>query len=243
MFKIFLKYPYKLCDFKPAYGYIFSDLIRDYEYWGHFDISDSFWGNIEKLLFPILDGKNEKIGFLGHLSVYKNTKEVNERIFLQSNSAQSLKNIFNSEKNFAFDENNSFSINTIYRDNGLPFKRIDELYLDISPRFYAFKNATWNNDLKFERFNEKFIIEWNNGELYKLTIHNDLIVRENVLYVHYQKRKIDIRIDINRCNRFLLVPNEIIEYIEIDNKNIRKFLKDRINIDFIKKRIKKFMNI
>ena len=33
-----LKSPYKLCDFKPLYGIIFEDYLKEYDYWGYSDI-------------------------------------------------------------------------------------------------------------------------------------------------------------------------------------------------------------
>ena len=41
---------YKLCDFKPAYGFIFSDLLTEYDFWGfHCDI-DIIFGNIREFI-------------------------------------------------------------------------------------------------------------------------------------------------------------------------------------------------
>ena len=36
-FEVSLNTAYKLCDFKPAYGYIFSDECEGYDYWGFCD--------------------------------------------------------------------------------------------------------------------------------------------------------------------------------------------------------------
>jgi hypothetical protein len=44
-FKINIDTPYKLCDFKPAYGFMFPDLIKDYDLWGHCDL-DIIYGDI-----------------------------------------------------------------------------------------------------------------------------------------------------------------------------------------------------
>ncbi len=32
---IYLRHPYKFCDYRPAYGIVFAELIKDYEYWGY----------------------------------------------------------------------------------------------------------------------------------------------------------------------------------------------------------------
>ena len=37
-FAVAVESGYKLCDFKPAYGTIFTDYIRDYDFWGYCDI-------------------------------------------------------------------------------------------------------------------------------------------------------------------------------------------------------------
>ena len=48
-FRITLEKPYKLCDFKPAYGYIFNKYLKGYDFWGHCDL-DVIFGNLRKFL-------------------------------------------------------------------------------------------------------------------------------------------------------------------------------------------------
>jgi hypothetical protein len=43
--KINIKTPYKLCDFKPAFGRIFNDYLPNYDFWGYCDI-DLIFGKI-----------------------------------------------------------------------------------------------------------------------------------------------------------------------------------------------------
>lgn len=33
-FTVAIDYPFKLNDFKPAYGFLFPELIKDYDFWG-----------------------------------------------------------------------------------------------------------------------------------------------------------------------------------------------------------------
>ncbi len=40
---------YKLCDFKPTYGLLFEDYLRDSDYWAYCDM-DLFWGELESFL-------------------------------------------------------------------------------------------------------------------------------------------------------------------------------------------------
>ena len=44
-FPINLNSPYKLCDYKPAYGSIFYEYIKDFDFWGFGDI-DLIYGDI-----------------------------------------------------------------------------------------------------------------------------------------------------------------------------------------------------
>jgi hypothetical protein len=45
--------PYKLCDFKPAYGLIFQDLIRDYSHWAYGDIDAIYGRDIDHFVHVI----------------------------------------------------------------------------------------------------------------------------------------------------------------------------------------------
>ena len=40
---------YKLCDFKPAYGFLFRELVEGYDFWGHGDV-DVIYGNIRNFI-------------------------------------------------------------------------------------------------------------------------------------------------------------------------------------------------
>lgn len=41
--------PQKLCDFKPAYGYIFEEELHEYEFWGYCDL-DQYFGCLKKYI-------------------------------------------------------------------------------------------------------------------------------------------------------------------------------------------------
>ena len=228
-FEISLEYGYKMCDYKPAYGYIFSDYVEGYDYWGHFDFTDAIMGDFEKLLGDILECGYDKIGFLGHLSLYKNTKEVNTRFMMPTKTRRRLSEIFGTLENQAFDETFSYSIDHVFADNGFDIKRIDSLYVDISTKKWPFVRALWSEDFTWLRLlKKKYIFEWDNGALFKISIEAGRIIREEILYVHYQKRNIKYEIDINNTERFYLVPNAFIKYRPLSTKEIKEYTKDKI---------------
>jgi len=72
-FEISLERPYKLCDFRPAFGEIFADELTGYDFWGHSDL-DLVFGRIRRHL-PAAAFEADKILFNGNFSLYRNTAE------------------------------------------------------------------------------------------------------------------------------------------------------------------------
>ena len=81
-----LELPYKVCDYKPAFGLIFEDYLRGVDFWGHCDV-DVVWGSIRKFLatdeilsrYDVVSPRRRRIA--GACTLYRNTDEVN-RLFL-----------------------------------------------------------------------------------------------------------------------------------------------------------------
>ena len=48
-FPVSLSRPYKMCDFRPAFGLMYKDILRDADFWGHCDL-DVIWGDIGKII-------------------------------------------------------------------------------------------------------------------------------------------------------------------------------------------------
>jgi hypothetical protein len=101
--EINIKYPYKICDIKPAYGVIFSEYIKDYDFWAFGDI-DLIYGDIFKLLpknwntYDLLIFREEWVS--GSFAILKNNDFMNN-LFLKS---KMYKEVFTSQKHFCFDE-------------------------------------------------------------------------------------------------------------------------------------------
>ncbi len=99
-----ITHPYKLCDFKPAFGHIFRDLLKDYDFWGYTDI-DLIYGNINHFLPPSVFADYNVISphsdFIpGHFCLMKNESSLN---FIYQTS-EHFKEVFESERCFCFDE-------------------------------------------------------------------------------------------------------------------------------------------
>jgi len=78
--QVAVTFPFKLCDFRPAYGAIFRDYIRDREFWAFGDI-DVVYGDLTRFLAPLVcenDVVSCRKGWIsGSLCVLRNCAEVN----------------------------------------------------------------------------------------------------------------------------------------------------------------------
>jgi hypothetical protein len=105
-FNVAVEHGYKLCDFKPAYGHIFKNLVKDYAFWGYCDI-DVIWGSIRSFITDTILSQYEIISarhdyLTGCFALYKNNNKMRE-LFMQSKDYQK---VFTSNENFFFDETN-----------------------------------------------------------------------------------------------------------------------------------------
>jgi hypothetical protein len=78
---------YKVCDYKPAFGILFYDYLKDFDFWGHCDI-DIIWGDIRKYatqkILENYDIFSTRKGMIsGHFSLFRNTLTINT-LFRQS---------------------------------------------------------------------------------------------------------------------------------------------------------------
>ena len=105
-FEVAVESGYKLCDFKPAYGLIFSDYIKGYDFWGYCDV-DVIFGNIrsfmtDKLLneYDIVSSRHDYL--TDCFALYRNNPFMRE-LFKQS---KDYRKVFTNPRNFCFDETN-----------------------------------------------------------------------------------------------------------------------------------------
>jgi len=105
-FAVNIDCPYKLCDFKPAYGFIFHELIKGYDFWGHGDL-DVVYGNIRSFMteevlnnYDIISSRHDYI--TGTFCLFRNNQQMNT-LFMQSND---YKQVFSNSEHFCFDECN-----------------------------------------------------------------------------------------------------------------------------------------
>lgn len=97
--------PYKLCDYKPLYGYLFEEYIRSYEYFAFGDCDVIFGKKIDEQIARLIDADYDVMSFRkywisGSFCVLRNTQLLRELPFRASN----LKEILRSRECQCFDE-------------------------------------------------------------------------------------------------------------------------------------------
>ncbi|MEM1001601.1 MAG: DUF6625 family protein, partial [Bacteroidota bacterium] len=100
---ISVKSAYKLCDFKPAYGVIFSEFVNGYDFWGICDI-DVIFGRIREFMTDALLSEYEVISVrhdfpTGYFMLFKNEERVNY-LFTKS---KDYRKVFHSPEHLCFD--------------------------------------------------------------------------------------------------------------------------------------------
>ena len=94
-----------ICDLRPAYGLVFEEFIRGYEYWAFGD-EDVLYGDLDTMLAPHLDGTADLVvpganhGKSGHLTLVKNAPRTNQ---LAMNDP-AYKGVLISREHWAYDE-------------------------------------------------------------------------------------------------------------------------------------------
>lgn len=216
--KICLNHPYKLCDLKPMYGVLFEDYLDGYDFWGHCD-SDLVFGNIRKFLNDELFSKYDRILSRGHLSLYHNTKEVNN-FFKKSESFNSIpcwKDVVRVDRNYSYDEWGGVSCMWKVLNAEKMYDEIvfDDIFIQKKHFLSCQKEAKG-----MDKGKSHFIFEYDNGELYRWFYHDDTqeIIKEPILYAHFQKR--DMQLMTDDFNRYLIIPNRFFTYQNVTNKYV-----------------------
>lgn len=226
-----LRNPYKLCDLKPMYGYIFEEYINEYRYWGHCD-TDMLMGDLNSTLTKNFLDKYDKLFCLGHMTIYRNTIE-NNRIFMSEyNNRYIYKEVLETPSICWFDEewNNDYNINRIFiSQNKSVFNKDLSLNISMShndfrrTKYVGIENTTAPYGYEIEKKKEALYL-WDNGQLYRLYIENGILKRENFLYMHLQKRVMKLNLSILQMDKFKIVPDEFLP-LEVENVTINNFQK------------------
>lgn len=216
-FDLKINNPYRLCDYKVAFGYIFGDQLKEYDFWGYCDI-DMIFGDIRKFITDEVLDVYDRIGFLGHSTLYRNTERVSTAFMTKIDEDPLYIKIFtnDSEQNSFFDEK---WMKIICEKVGIRTYE-ETIFADIIPWAWKFRIGYVDGDEILK--NEHRIFRVEKGKLFSYSIGaNKTLIKDEYMYIHFLKRKMDINIDGETAD-YLIIPNRIIEYTGDVTKSLVK---------------------
>ena len=168
--------------------------------------------------------------------LYRNNIEGEER----------YKTVFSESGAFHFDEglpDQVKGINRIFSDEKI--EMYDEyIFADIAVNKYPFIQADFIENDEEKNKSKNSCFTWENGRLYRYFLQNDMILKEEFMYIHLQKRKMRNYLQ-GEHNRYLISPNKFTPWIKITPSLLRKYNQDfyyyYVSIKFgrLKKKVEK----
>jgi len=164
-FSVKILNPYKICDFKPTFGLLFSDYLIGADFWGHIDL-DLIFGDIRAFITEEILADNELVcvrhDFLtGYFLLFRNSGKMN---FLFTES-KDYERVFLSKDHFCFDETN-FEFNSF--SENVP---LEEMNPEVESMMHVVRKL--QNQKKIKAYFDFMVIEglpgrlrWSNGKLY-----------------------------------------------------------------------------
>ncbi len=202
-FPIVLDRPYKLCEYKQAYGYILKDYIKSYDFWGFGDL-DLVYGDIRAFLTDKVLEHKFLLGW-GHLTLLCNNEDATTYFMKQIENYQNYKDAFSTSQITFFDEYGYKGCSDKWRDC-----RPKDCWLE-----WPFDNAS--KPKQSYHFNsmtrgwEQVIFEHIGNKLYMLRFNNGRLEKKESLYAHFQHRGF-MKDEVTDYSHFLVTPNAIIDY-------------------------------
>lgn len=213
----YLDKPYKLCDFRIAYGEIFGDYLKIYDFWGFCDI-DLIWGNIRNFLTDEVLSKFDKIGFQGHSTLIRNTEFYNKLYKHGLKDGTTFEQLIQSPESMFADE---AYFNKLFAELDIDFYQ-EFTFANLSPFVYNFRlnylPVEWNDR------NKHFIFEYKQGILTRVSLVGNELINDEYMYIHFLKREMNVCIDAED-DYYLIVPNKLVPYQILKSQQVKEFNK------------------
>ncbi len=197
-FEINLSTPYKLCDYKIAYGEIFQEYLTRFDFWGFCDI-DLIWGDIRSFFTDELLKGYDKIGVQGHCTIFKNTPEVNAIYRNDIDGFDSIQNYFQREGIGCLDKN--------YIAKGFEMEKLKIYEATIYAGLHKYYPGFYLQGMGKEEdeYSKRNLFLWDNGKLTRYYFKNKELVSSDYLYIHFFCRP--MKNMINKMDRVLIWPD------------------------------------
>lgn len=212
----------RISQFRPAFAYIFPEVVDGYDFWGYVEC-DLILGDIRKFITDDLLDQYDKFFKLGHLQLFKNTPKMN-RLFMQKTpTALDYKYAFSKDILF-FEE--ILGMTNIANAKGIK-TYTENVFSDLNMFELMFTRSTFTYE---ELKPQEQLFEYNHGKLYCYFIDEERIARKEILYVHFQKRAMEI--ETPDYNKYIIIPNKFTNWEKIDSiffEKVKKRIADKAN--------------
>ena len=193
--------------FKPAFGVFFEELLAGYDFWGHCDL-DMIFGNLRKFLREDILAAHDKVLCRGHLTLYRNTPEINRHFMRDSPGVRSYREVFQAGKPYQFDE--WLGVDLIYRYHNLRQFHAEFIADIVAPtrwKYTRFEGAAIRN------YPEQ-VFYWHQGRVFHAYFNCDHGINDDeYAYIHFQKRPMPApAFDPFAVNGFLVTPDGFFPY-------------------------------
>lgn len=202
-FPIILDRPYKLCEYKQAYGYILHDYIKDYDFWGFGDL-DLVYGDIRTFITDSVLKHKFLLGW-GHLTLLRNDEDARTYFMKQAEGYQNYRDAFTTSKITFFDEFDHKGCSDKWRDCRPKDCWLEEPFDNVSKpkQSYHFNSLT--------RGWKQVVFEHIDNKLYMLRFNKGKLEKKESLYAHFQHRGF-MKDKVKDYGHFLVTPGAIINY-------------------------------
>lgn len=225
-FDIILDEPYKLCDYKVAYGEVLGEYISEYDFWGFCDC-DLIFGDIRKFVTEELLNRYDKLYMRGHFTLFRNNGYINRLYRMNIDGESRYKYCFQNAGTHHFDEglpDQVKGINMIFAKAGIEiYDHYD--FMDLEVQRYDFIQSDLKETEAEQKLAQYSYFNWENGKLYRLSLIEDKIECCEYMYIHFQKRKMHISKRLLKCMieekkncAFTIVPNKFIAFCGLNKK-------------------------
>jgi hypothetical protein len=175
-----------------------QDYIKEYDFWGHCDI-DLIFGNIRTFITDEILENNFKILEHGHFTLYRNDKKTNT-LFMQGNGYgdYEYKKVYTSDDSLYFDE--CLGTQLLFRKLKIATYCKRSIFFDVATDQKPFKHLDGTQNV---------IFKYEYGKLFALKQGEQRLPVE-LMYAHFQKRKMDYSLFSEELKEFYIVPNRLI---------------------------------
>ena len=177
---------HKLCDFRPAYGLAYQDILGEYDYWGYCDI-DLLFGNLDPVL-NLLESQQPDIfsgwgshQVVGHFTIMRNADSINQIFYQIDDWEERLK-----KNSITFADEGGISV-AISKNPWIRYSHADSLGLSADQRWpYLAVSSDYSQALVKVSESKDWLIKWHPKRL-ELILSDGKVV--NPLYFHFMGQK------------------------------------------------------